>query len=1185
MRLRWKIPLILVAGAGLALAAVPYWIGRALPLVGKPLHLTFGRYERIGYWHFALHDTVFQRNNVKVTVQYAEYDTPALWAWRHVRHEDHLAHARGWEVIVTQSVLPPPPGPRKVTGITTLHPLLDKIGTNLARWLPHAEVQDGAVHWPKGGFKLHQAIWDRGTMTVAGLGWIAGSADGKIVFQPDGHIQVDAQEPDREWIASLNWNGADATGHATAWEEPLQVTGHYGATGWMPDSAHAETGDWTLAAKRAGFGDNYGALTGTASADWRKTAFELSVHVAAEPKAAGLPPLKVSAHATGDRAQWTVDELSVLLPFATVNLDHPLTLGYGRQVTPTQALVSFAADLTHWPAWSAHGRISGSATVTAKLGTKPTIAFAGRALGAGWKKYPEGDYDLTGAVDLQARTVTGVQIRARWNAAALQPWLPENAVLAGIELTAQADGPWDQLAHRGEFKIAQVQMPPVAAVSAALAWHGRGSKLDHFDLHLSNTRTDLTVAGSANAQQAKLTAVRWAFDGTPALALAAPATVAWSPQVTVSGLLLQGPSAALQAEQSGDGAFSLRATAIPSQWADALVGWIGPDVLLRSLVFNGHWQKDRLVFSADTDAAALVAGRTARLTVSLAGNGDGVQVHSGRVVEGNEPLGHFEGTLPIAWDRAARPHLVVDVNGPLSVSAETTPNTPFWPALAATFGLQLVHPHASLQASGTLSAPAGELHVSVDQLSPVAGKLPVKIPTLDQVQLDAHADRTSIVLDRLTGSIAGQAMVAGGKLPMTEESWRHLMSRAPLAGLSDAQAQLDIADAEIAPFAEFLPQYLAPRGRWSVHFRLAKTQWSGQMHVTDAALRPIAPLGQLQNISGNLVWQDRTVRLRELTGELGGEKVVLTGHAEFPLNRAPRFALDLKGSSIPLVRRANLLVRADLDLQVATRGENTHVTGKVAVTDGLLLGDLSDLLPSGMSGGTRPPPYFEVDSPVLGKWLLNVQFEADHSMRVRTTLFTGSASAQFDLTGTLQDPHAVGVMRVDQGSIALPFASFDVQVGTVRLTADDPFHPRVDVSASSRRYDYDIRMNASGPADAPVLNFTSNPALPSDQVLLLVMAGQLPSANGALGANGSQVAGLGAYFGQSVLSGLSAGDGSPDRLTVTSGQELSVKGKPTYEVEYKVAPRWWIVGEYDQFDDYNGGVKWRVYTEGGTKPK
>ena len=274
-------------GAGAVLLALPFWLGHALPLIGKPLHLTFGRYERRGYGRFAVHDAVFQRNNVKVTVQYAEYDTPLLWVWRHLRHEDHVAHARGWEVTVTTSTLPPT-GPRKVTGITTLHPLLEKIGTNLGRWLPHADVQDGAVHWPKGGFKLREAVWNGNTMTLAGLRWIAGSVDGKVAFLAGGHIHLDAQEPDREWIASVDWTGADAVGKAAAWEQPVSVTGHYGATGWMPDSARAETGDWSLAAQRAGLGDNYGALTGGAWAEWKKNRFRTFGARASRAQDAGI---------------------------------------------------------------------------------------------------------------------------------------------------------------------------------------------------------------------------------------------------------------------------------------------------------------------------------------------------------------------------------------------------------------------------------------------------------------------------------------------------------------------------------------------------------------------------------------------------------------------------------------------------------------------------------------------------------------------------------------------------------------------------------------------------------------------------------------------------------------------------------------------------------------------------------
>jgi translocation and assembly module TamB len=34
-------------------------------------------------------------------------------------------------------------------------------------------------------------------------------------------------------------------------------------------------------------------------------------------------------------------------------------------------------------------------------------------------------------------------------------------------------------------------------------------------------------------------------------------------------------------------------------------------------------------------------------------------------------------------------------------------------------------------------------------------------------------------------------------------------------------------------------------------------------------------------------------------------------------------------------------------------------------------------------------------------------------------------------------------------------------------------------------------------------------------------------------------------------------------------------------VDYKLGTRWWLVGEYDVFDDYNAGVKWRVISKGG----
>ncbi|MGH7994721.1 MAG: hypothetical protein ACREFX_00040, partial [Opitutaceae bacterium] len=102
--------------------------------------------------------------------------------------------------------------------------------------------------------------------------------------------------------------------------------------------------------------------------------------------------------------------------------------------------------------------------------------------------------------------------------------------------------------------------------------------------------------------------------------------------------------------------------------------------------------------------------------------------------------------------------------------------------------------------------------------------------------------------------------------------------------------------------------------------------------------------------------------------------------------------------------------------------------------------------------------------------------------------------------------------------------------------------------------------------------------------LSLVMAGRVPSTPGTATATvaPSAFAGLGAYLGEGLFSGLTGGAGT-NRLEVTTGQDISLSGKPTYEIDYRIAPRWWIVGEYDQFDNYDAGVKWRILSDGGKR--
>jgi translocation and assembly module TamB len=119
-------------------------------------------------------------------------------------------------------------------------------------------------------------------------------------------------------------------------------------------------------------------------------------------------------------------------------------------------------------------------------------------------------------------------------------------------------------------------------------------------------------------------------------------------------------------------------------------------------------------------------------------------------------------------------------------------------------------------------------------------------------------------------------------------------------------------------------------------------------------------------------------------------------------------------------------------------------------------------------------------------------------------------------------------------------------------------------------------MEIAGTAQEPSLVFTSSPALDSEQLLLMVTTGAAPS-NEVTYSSTQRFARLGTYLGQSLLGSFGGDATSADRLSISSGEKVSRQGRETYNIEYKLAERWKWVGEYDEFDDYNVGLKWRLY--------
>ena len=94
----------------------------------------------------------------------------------------------------------------------------------------------------------------------------------------------------------------------------------------------------------------------------------------------------------------------------------------------------------------------------------------------------------------------------------------------------------------------------------------------------------------------------------------------------------------------------------------------------------------------------------------------------------------------------------------------------------------------------------------------------------------------------------------------------------------------------------------------------------------------------------------------------------------------------------------------------------------------------------------------------------------------------------------------------------------------------------------------------------------------------MLTAGELPKNEFSLTAQ-QKAQTVAIFFGRDLLSRVGVGDQGEERLSVRSGEEISERGTPTYTIEYKLSNRWTLVGEYDRFNDFNAGLKWRVYSK------
>jgi translocation and assembly module TamB len=1182
-------------------------MGLALRPLGSAVGVTFDRYERQGYARFRLLGLHAEFHSVRISVTQIEADTPVWW----LLNPSAEIKAAKWAVeIVPHPPSPEKPGQTHIDGFPALHDELKKIASALNRWLPRTTLGPGEVHWPNQTLTFGEANWQKRTLTVHGFGWAGHVCDVVAVWPKTGSTEVQVRESDHEFQAKLHWSGADVNGVASLWAQPLNLLTRFPSHGWLPETTKASAENWELPASRVKLEAHYDRIQASGVFDWQKDHFDLSARIRAEPARDDKAPVldaRVEAH--GDGHSVTIAALHIVAPFATAELSAPVTYDFARGFHGSAAQLTLDADLSRQTWIETRGTVHGNVEVFPDGHQKFNLQIDGLNFhdlslqqvqatgGLTWPRLElntfearfndESRFAANGVIDLAAKQIERGTAHAILTTGSLARWLPATAHWEKADVSGNFSGPLSSPAHDGTLKISRATLAPLKTVDIEAAWRGRGLVLDDLSLQAKVDGARLDAKGAVDLQQAKLNSLELSRTDGATWKLESPAVLTWVPGLSIEGLKFRGPDGfvELSGTTGGNDAFQVSVSHFDSGWLTDWVALPGPPWQIENWQASGRLVQGRLMFTTQFGGQIALPNHPARVQLAAKGEADGVHLEKWSVVEGDRIVAEATGQLPIFWDANATPHFQVNWDDAFTLEARTEPDSPLWAVLAEYTGFALSEPTARVRLGGTLNHPQGELQVKAAGLGATKARLKDIFPDITDLALVARADNAGLAVDSFTAKIYGQAVSGRAKLPAARTDWQNLINE-PLAFLKQhAEGHIEIPAADLAPLARKIPAFLAAQGRLDLQLDLAAGgDLSGELRLTGAATRPIDPLGTMQDINAELKLAGRQLEIRSWSAKLGGEPADLRGTITLPTDGPPKLALTLEGSNLPLVRRAGLIVRSDLALNVLTEDDGvTHVTGRVTLRDCLVMADLTALLPSGQTTVRARPPYFAVTVPPFSRWPLAVDIRGPKAVKIRTPVFTGVASPSFHLGGTLGEPRAVGEITVNEGRVLFPFATFTVQNGAARLSEADPFHPQVSLNAQARYHDYQVRMEVTGSLESPNITLSSNPPLDSAEVLLMVTSGQSPETDAAARTGAQRLTQLGTFLGQGLL--LGSGNGA-ERLEIDTGQRVSQEGRETYEFTYRLNDRWALVGEYDEFDEYNAGIKWRAYVqEGGASEK
>lgn len=1237
---RWRRVLLYASGLLLLVGLTfPFWLPFLLKGVLGGVGVRVAGIERGGWFGLGLRGVEygFPGGNIQVKeVDISDWSELVGLGWRPAGQlEVDPVRVRGWTVMIDpeRGVVAEEEEEVAASGVGGVLDQVGQVGELLRRWVPPVELEEGVVEMPGLVIRVGHVGYTGGEV-VAEVVMPAQEVGGRVELKLDDvnafRLGVRVEDP---WLADL---GITVNGLMEGWDvvvggsvagQGVGLTVKYPRVGgavWPEEFELrvAEQSESGLIDRLPGVERVGGVVRGVGGEEGLEVDWELT----GKHEEPVVGEIRVAGRGRVDLVGAELGRLGVVVEGGSVSLVAPLKVEWSHVLEQLQSKWSVRLDLSRQSWVEAEGLLSGEVDFQGLVegGIQGSLVVRGEGVRVVGQEVSELELDaglkgrvvegvalnfgdaegsrfgvVVGSLDLDSMEVGQFSATGNLGSNLVERLVGGRGLGVGaVELDVEARGAMDALRHRGRVMVEGIRQAGVRDSGLELEWAGVGQERVQGRV---DWRTDVgwvTVGveteGLESVRVVELEVggvadVPLRLEGVTEVGLAGVGGEGVS-GVTLGSLhLTNGVQSLLVGggvEWPDRGSVSLDLEGADSGWARAFVLAELPDVRVDRLKASAVWDEGpmRVDLEGVAEVVEALEGVAERVFVKVAGDGEGVRLERLVVAEAEREWVRAEAELPVVlgWPGSGAMVRLVPDRG-MRFHLEAEPSPAMGDRLMVVSGLELEGARCELDLAGTLVEPRGRLSATVGSVGR-PGQNPGEsgLVLLEGLSMGVGLEPERLVLETMRVLVGGQELRVAAALPLAAGMWESWLGGEVRVdwGQLEGEAVMD----EFA-LSRVNPQWLGPlrpEGLVDVQVRLLPGwRLEGEVGVSGLSTRAFPLLGPIRDINGRLALQDQQAVITGMEADWGGETVRLSGLVDTAVcwrkpGELPALDLRVTGTNLPLARQAGLIVRGDLDLGlVRSEDEPLVVRGTVDLQRSFVLSDLDSLLGVNVRQTSLPPPYFSVTEEPMASWGLDLQLRANRTIHVKSPFYRGVHSMNMRLGGTLRDPVLTGDIQVFEGQALFPYANIPIRQGIVSFSEQNPDAPRLVVMGASRTFGYDLRMEVSGTMNEPAIQFSSVPSLSSEEIVMMITAGELPR-HELTTTTKDRVAKLATLIGKDILSKLGSQDAGEERLIFRSGEGISTGGRVTYYLEYRLTDRWGLVGEYDEYDAINAGVKWRL---------